>query len=313
MALAMGFLAHFGCDGNDPREKACDNGLDDDGDGLVDCRDPDCASLAMCQGCGNGIRDGAEVCDGEDFGDEFCETLGFVGGYLMCNPDCTIDTTLCVAPVCGDGIAQGSEDCDGYDMGDHASCAEQGFLGGIVRCDAATCAYDTSQCYDEVICQDVTAASPQAPWCYGQPSASGYVWVHYEWLDFDDGHDYQLQLELWGSAAAPFPPGLHDLASAPNDNYSTCQVCPLLIQCADPNCVYGGRTFLPQAGSFEVLEAALANSGDFHGVLRDLEWKEVQIDWGGTYESVPIPAGPCMAPDADLTLDSSVIQPPQNP
>jgi hypothetical protein len=25
-----------------PPEQACDNGLDDDGDGLIDCQDPDC-------------------------------------------------------------------------------------------------------------------------------------------------------------------------------------------------------------------------------------------------------------------------------
>lgn len=313
LCLSLASPALFSCLKKDPAEGNCSNGLDDDNDGYIDCHDPDCDSLAICFGCGNGIQDGAEQCDGDDFGDEFCETLGFVGGYLICSPDCTIDTTLCVAPVCGDNLAQGAEDCDGYDMGDHASCAEQGFLGGTVYCDTDTCTYDTSQCFQEVLCQDVTTASPEAPWSYGQPSGSGYRWVHYEWLDFDDGHDYQLQLELLGSTAAPFPPGEHDLATAPNDNFATCQVCPLLIQCADPNCVYGGRTFLPQAGSYEVLEAALANAGDFRGVLRDLEWKEVEIDWGGTYESTPLPAGPCLAPDADITLDSSVLEPPPSP
>lgn len=309
-AAATVFSLSPACEGKELSEKNCSNQIDDDDDGLVDCLDPDCAGRAECQGCGNGIKNDDEACDGEDFGNEFCETLGFVGGYLMCNPDCTIDTTLCVSPVCGDSLAQGSEECDGYDMGDAASCVEQGFLGGVVHCDNETCTYDTSECFNEVVCDDVTATSPQTPWCYGAPTSFGYGWTHYEWLDFDDGHDYQLQLELWGTSSGPFPTGTYDLAAAPNDNYSTCLVCPLLIQCADPNCVYAGRTFLPQAGTYEVLEAALANAGSFRGVLRDLEWKEVDIDWEDTYDSTPVPAGPCIVPDAAITLDSSVIQPP---
>ncbi|THH34898.1 M43 family zinc metalloprotease [Neolewinella litorea] len=39
------------CDGTPPPptpQEICDNGIDDDGDGLTDCADPDCASFASC-------------------------------------------------------------------------------------------------------------------------------------------------------------------------------------------------------------------------------------------------------------------------
>src|SRR6187551_826364 len=37
-------------------QEICNNNLDDDGDGLVDCRDGDCASK-VCEICDNGIDD----------------------------------------------------------------------------------------------------------------------------------------------------------------------------------------------------------------------------------------------------------------
>jgi hypothetical protein len=48
--------------------------------------------------CGDGVRDGTEACDGADLGTSTCTTVtgGFApGGTLVCNPDCTLDTTDC--------------------------------------------------------------------------------------------------------------------------------------------------------------------------------------------------------------------------
>lgn len=59
----------------------CDNGLDDDGDGLIDCADGDCASAPSCaeppppSTCGDGICDAGESCDGRS-------------GTLACASDC---------------------------------------------------------------------------------------------------------------------------------------------------------------------------------------------------------------------------------
>jgi len=45
--------------------------------------------------CGDGIIDGGEVCDGENLGGEDCTSLGFDGGELACDIDCTFDTSGC--------------------------------------------------------------------------------------------------------------------------------------------------------------------------------------------------------------------------
>ncbi len=60
-------------------DAACSNGLDDDGDGLVDCADPACASTTACEldasTCSNGLDD-----DGDGLVDceqKSCVTAGF--------------------------------------------------------------------------------------------------------------------------------------------------------------------------------------------------------------------------------------------
>ena len=84
-----------GCSAQCTLEEICDNGVDDDSDGLIDCRDPDCASDSACSQCGNGTKDPGEECDGRDMGSATCETLGFSGGTLLCHQDCTYDTSQC--------------------------------------------------------------------------------------------------------------------------------------------------------------------------------------------------------------------------
>lgn len=48
--------------------------------------------------CGNGVREGDEVCDGSDLGDQQCTDLaGFVGGTLACASSCAaLDTHACM-------------------------------------------------------------------------------------------------------------------------------------------------------------------------------------------------------------------------
>jgi hypothetical protein len=92
-----------------PVELACDNGLDDDRDGLVDCTDVDCRSAPACGG------GGAEVCDNGADDD--------VDGFTDCDDyDCR------TAPACGGG---GEAVCDNGvdDDGD-----------GFVDCEDADCA-----------------------------------------------------------------------------------------------------------------------------------------------------------------------------
>ena len=70
----------------------CDDGIDDDGDGLIDCDDADCAEDDACSipepVCGNGIEEEGEECDDSNTTD---------------GDGCS---AVCVVEYCGDGIRQ---------------------------------------------------------------------------------------------------------------------------------------------------------------------------------------------------------------
>ncbi len=92
--------------------------------------------------CGDGVRAGAEECDGADLAGRSCSSEGFSGGGLACKPDCTLDTTKCER--CGDGAINGSEACDGSALG-AKTCQSEGFDSGTLAC-AASCQLDLSGC-----------------------------------------------------------------------------------------------------------------------------------------------------------------------
>ena len=86
----------------------CDNGINDDGQTGTDFRidgtgDPDCVSVtddreAADASCGNGVREGSEVCDDGSQN----------GQPNRCNASCTGTTT----PVCGNNVVESGETCD---------------------------------------------------------------------------------------------------------------------------------------------------------------------------------------------------------
>jgi len=97
-------------------ESDCSNGIDDDGDGLTDCMDPDCQPTIDCRentatACNDGIDndgDGLTDCD-----DDECSAM------LVCN----------VESICDDGIDNdndGATDCD-----DHPDCDSAVNCGGF--------------------------------------------------------------------------------------------------------------------------------------------------------------------------------------
>ena len=93
--------------------------------------------------CGDGVREGAEVCDGDDLGGQSCETFGFAGGSLSCET-CVLDTTGCYDELCGNGTQEGGEECDGTDLGGQ-SCGALGFSQGTLAC-SDMCLF--AGCYD---------------------------------------------------------------------------------------------------------------------------------------------------------------------
>ena len=72
--------------------------------------------------CGNSQLDAGEQCDGALLGGQTCVGLGYVGGTLLCNGNCTYNTSSCIAPACGDGIISVGEGCDDGDTSSGDGC-----------------------------------------------------------------------------------------------------------------------------------------------------------------------------------------------
>jgi hypothetical protein len=108
--------------------------------------------------CGDGVLDPGEECDGGDVGGETCESQGYASGGLLCDPDCTLNTSNC--SYCGNDMINAGEECDGTDLGGNSTCADMG-LGGAgepLSCNA-DCTYDFTACSG---CGDGTIVPPEA-------------------------------------------------------------------------------------------------------------------------------------------------------
>ncbi len=102
MVCGDGYIdAGEACDkGNPPNTPAAFGGLKcaDYGflQGNLTCSD-DCAAIltTMCSTCGNGIREGLEQCERNDYNGATCLTYGFNTGALSCASNCTINLMNC--------------------------------------------------------------------------------------------------------------------------------------------------------------------------------------------------------------------------
>jgi hypothetical protein len=93
-------------------------------------------------GCGDGIVDGDEECDGRNLGGADCASVGFFDGVLACSSGCTFDTSDC--HHCGDGRIQADEECDPAARID-GTCQDLGWFAGTITCDE-DCRLDHSAC-----------------------------------------------------------------------------------------------------------------------------------------------------------------------
>ncbi len=117
------------------KDEICDNYIDDNGDRLVDCQDPLCAYAQECAVCGDGIMNGSEQCDGEDFAanPRECKSwiASYVSGLVTCTPDCKLSFDNCStapAEICDNRIddnGNGRIDCDDYECANFAGCHAQ--------------------------------------------------------------------------------------------------------------------------------------------------------------------------------------------
>jgi len=62
--------------------------------------------------CGDDLKDSGEACDGTDLGGQSCVSLGFLGGTVSCNADCTLNSEACSNAACGNGVLDDGETCD---------------------------------------------------------------------------------------------------------------------------------------------------------------------------------------------------------
>lgn len=87
-----------------PPVELCQNGIDDDGDGLIDCKDTaDCASFACVAAVPNGWTGYYQLYQGTVAGDPGCSpeypTEGYVGNYNLNAPPVTCNDCSCGNPT----------------------------------------------------------------------------------------------------------------------------------------------------------------------------------------------------------------------
>ncbi|MFC1482174.1 right-handed parallel beta-helix repeat-containing protein [Myxococcota bacterium] len=117
---------------------------------LAACGDSDSGDDGFC---GDGERNGEEICDGEDLAGLTCIDLGHLGGDLGCASDCLgYDLTGCYDTLCGNGTVDEGEECDGDDLAGQ-TCATLGHLGGDLACAADCLEFDSTSCFD-VQCEE---------------------------------------------------------------------------------------------------------------------------------------------------------------
>jgi hypothetical protein len=61
----------------------------------TDCLNYDSSDCTADAVCGDSVLNGAETCDGFDFGGDSCVNQGYVIGSLSCFSDCTVDNSGC--------------------------------------------------------------------------------------------------------------------------------------------------------------------------------------------------------------------------
>lgn len=199
---------------NNPSPEYCTNEVDDDGDGLIDCDDPDCSAAPSCQteDCGNSADD-----DGD--------------GLIDCDdPDCSA-APVCVPEVCTNGVdddGDGLTDCDDPECASSTHCATESCASGVdedgdglTDCDDDDC-LSTPECG---VCNPISNAGCAAgtncyldynsDWFGGCQAAGGGGG---QWAYCDEATDCQLGYYCSGSyyyCMRVCHPGSSDCGSIP--------------------------------------------------------------------------------------------------
>jgi hypothetical protein len=269
--------------------------------------------------CGDGVVEGVEECDLDDFNGQFCSDVNplFVGGYLYCLPTCEIDVAHCELPLCGDDVAEGNEECDGYDMGDIADCKNHGFRCGFTTCNEGDCTLNTDECVLDIPCET------RSPATLSQSSIGGYAtggteysYIYEGIVDMNDTRAWKVHIELWGDqvtgglSTTPVNFTEDDLTL----NLGETAHLVFLWECMDSSCCLGDgcmlpmKFYVPRAGTLQLTSLEEAPTGTLAGTLDGIEWKQISIDWESGDASA-VECGPCYGLDSSWTFDATVDSP----
>lgn len=110
-----------------------------------------------CTYCGDGIKNGGEVCEGADLGGQSCMSNGFFAGTATCSAVCTLNTDTCTN--CGNQEIDPGEVCDGPDLGGKTcmSVDPSKYVNGTISCSGSCDGLDTNNCKSGNCC-DISAA-----------------------------------------------------------------------------------------------------------------------------------------------------------
>jgi hypothetical protein len=114
----------------------------------LNCIEFDTTGCGASLTCGDGVKNGTDICDGEDLGGETCISRGFEDGTLKCLPNCAgFDTSQCgKSATCGNDNIDSGEVCDGTALNGR-TCVHEGFEEGDLKCSEDCRSFDTSDCY----------------------------------------------------------------------------------------------------------------------------------------------------------------------
>ncbi len=164
-----------------------------------------------CTSCPDGVKNGSEECDTNQFGDATCESEGFEGGSLRCTYNCEIDTTFCCK--CGNNEKEDAcgEICDGSDL-DGMTCSDRGYDGGALACAIGCGSFDYSGCYR---CGDDRC---DVPYENHENCPEDCRCSYGEWVDLGCGINGCSPLQRSYKRSAPGQPGCEDLFRCESDD-----------------------------------------------------------------------------------------------
>lgn len=218
-------------------KEICNNGVDDDGNGLTDEMD------ATCFYCGNNVVNAGEACDGNAFKDNMttCAQWGnglYASGDVTCNKDCTINFNACqYANYCGDGKIDAGEVCDHGEKidilpADSDTCEKVVGKGsvGSVKCAPDCKSLITIECTESAYCGDGKLNGTEV--CDGKAFASNKTTcVQWDSNKYDAGNVIctdTCQIDYSACRLAPAPE-ICDNKIDDNNNG--------LMDCYDPECM----------------------------------------------------------------------------